>query len=221
MKKIYKVIIVLIVISIIPTVAFSQNDNNTYKLKYNDKIYSTEKVAIVNDGNYKISFINICKLLNIDIKWINDIENENKKLGHYELKNEVNNIRIYSRQVGIINEFSTNVLIVDEFDMIDLDDTITLFGKLGYYITVNDENFLIEINDINPISLYINNELIENDLYLLCSNNNILLPMRKIFEKFGATVEWERNMIAVASYNNNTYSFIINDDKYKKMMNKN
>ena len=69
----------------------------------------------------------------------------------------------------------------------------------------------------NQITVYINNEQLNFDIYPITEKDRTLVPMRAIFEALGAEVEWENEtQTATATKDGITVSVTIDSNKMQK-----
>ena len=80
--------------------------------------------------------------------------------------------------------------------------------------------FTISVSAQENIKVYINNQLVEFDVQPRTINGRTMVPLRAIFEKLGAKVEWDGATKTVTAHNENTkvsatigkFDMIINDE---------
>jgi len=68
--------------------------------------------------------------------------------------------------------------------------------------------------DTNNVTVYVDNEKVEFDVNPLIENGRTLVPLRGVFEKLGANVDWNKNILEVVIKDeNNEIEMILGNDK--------
>ena len=209
-KKLILIIIFVFVVSVSSVFASSDVINN--KLLYDGKLVELDKSLLIQmNNNPRILLKDICLALNINIQWVQ--HGNTYSDGHFNLIKDYCNINIvsYDRE-SIPRTMNPNWIFIDSLDSIETptlseEDIRIVLGRFGYKFKIN-ENSLVEIQNLNPIYIYINNKPLIYDVKTIIYNNMPLLPMRAILESIGGSVEWDQqNQMAYALINNKSIYF--------------
>lgn len=71
------------------------------------------------------------------------------------------------------------------------------FVKISMFIIILIFCFSITVFGDSSINVYVNNEKVEFDVNPILENNRILVPLRGVFEKLDAKVDWNKNISEV------------------------
>lgn len=156
-------------------------------------------------------FINGYAKVNIDNKWRtidkqgNLYENADVATsGNYYLFYNDDYVALKTQDEQLVLESSGNNL-VDAYGNVIIKDCITeLFNNQEEHrhlavsftsgnsliVKTDLEKYLIKIKEASPIKIYINGEKMNLGTDPVMVNDRVLVPMRNIFEKLGADVEW-------------------------------
>lgn len=202
MKKLLLIFMALFIIVLSKNVVVSSECEKQNNVIINGLVNYIEHPIYVEDEIMQVPLKDICKVLGISVYQDNPI--------YKIVKDESELFLVHTDGINVSTTnpdyFRLNMIKDLENPSIPLDMAKNIFGRLGYLIDANYETLVVEIKDLNPISICINGKEIYYDTQLIYYNNEIYLPMRAIFEGLGADVRWIDNY-AVASLGEKIYKF--------------
>ncbi len=88
------------------------------------------------------------------------------------------------------------------------------FGKIIVFMVALIFCFGFTAFGATEVNVYVDSEKVEFDVYPVIENGRILVPMRGVFEKLGAVVDWNKNISEVViKDSNNEIEMILGKDK--------
>lgn len=91
---------------------------------------------------------------------------------------------------------------------------INVLGKITALIVALIFCFSFTAFGATEVNVYVNNEKVEFDVYPIIENGRILVPLKGVFEKLGAAVDWNKNISEVVIKDaNNEIEMILGKDK--------